>query len=114
MLLRPIDKLQIFAIFGASNPGLGSVPLIFVLTVTAIKDAVEDWRRTVLDTELNNSPVYRLVDWVNVNSSDDDISLWRRIKKACTRTVVSTYRKAKGLRKGQSKRSEKDPVADHP
>ncbi|EXJ62426.1 phospholipid-translocating ATPase [Cladophialophora yegresii CBS 114405] len=106
--------LSIFSIFGASNPGLGSVPLIFILTVTAIKDAVEDWRRTVLDTELNNSPVYRLVDWENVNSSDDDISLWRRFKKACTRLVISTYRAIKGLRKGQSKRSEKDAVGDHP
>ncbi|KIW87134.1 uncharacterized protein Z519_12245 [Cladophialophora bantiana CBS 173.52] len=106
--------LSIFSIFGASNPGLGSVPLIFILTVTAIKDAVEDWRRTVLDTELNNSPVYRLVDWENVNSSDDDISLWRRIKKACTRSVISTYRWMKTLRKGQPKRSEKDAVADHP
>ncbi|OQV04184.1 hypothetical protein CLAIMM_09106 isoform 1 [Cladophialophora immunda] len=106
--------LSIFSIFGASNPGLGSVPLIFILSVTAIKDAVEDWRRTVLDTELNNSPVYRLVDWDNVNSSDDDISLWRRLKKACTRSVVSTYRWMRSLRKGQPKRSEKDVVADHP
>ncbi|KIX96727.1 uncharacterized protein Z520_07446 [Fonsecaea multimorphosa CBS 102226] len=106
--------LSIFSIFGASNPGLGSVPLIFILTVTAIKDAVEDWRRTVLDTELNNSPVYRLVDWENVNSSDDDISLWRRVKKGCTRAVITTYRWMKSLRRGQPKRSEKDAIADHP
>ncbi|KAH0846223.1 hypothetical protein AYO21_11708 [Fonsecaea monophora] len=106
--------LSIFSIFGASNPGLGSVPLIFILTVTAIKDAVEDWRRTVLDTELNNSPVYRLVDWNNVNSSDDDISLWRRVKKTCTRSVISTYRWIKSLRKGHPKPSEKDAVTDHP
>ena len=64
------------------------MPLIFILTVTAIKDGVEDWRRTVLDNELNNSPVYRLVDWVNVNSSEDNVSLWRRVKKACSRSVI--------------------------
>ncbi|KIX09872.1 uncharacterized protein Z518_00953 [Rhinocladiella mackenziei CBS 650.93] len=106
-----IAILSIFSIFGASNPGLAAVPLIFILTVTAIKDAVEDWRRTVLDTELNNSPVYRLVDWDNVNSSDDDISLWRRFKKACTRLVISTYRWLKNSKRRKSKRSEKDPTA---
>ncbi|KAK5231750.1 phospholipid transporting ATPase [Exophiala xenobiotica] len=100
--------LSIFSIFGASNPGLGSVPLIFILVVTSIKDAVEDWRRTVLDTELNNSPVYRLVDWNNVNSSQDDVSLWRRIKKSCTRSVISTYRWVKSISSKKQKRSEKD------
>ena len=61
-----------------------------------MKDAIEDWRRTVLDNELNNSSVHRLMDWTNVNSSADDISLWRRFKKATTRTIVSTYRFFKG------------------
>lgn len=59
---------------------------------TAIKDAIEDWRRTVLDNELNNSPVYRLVEWTNVNSTEDNVSLWRQLKKACTRATVATYR----------------------
>ena len=73
------------------------MPLIVILVVTAIKDATEDWRRTVLDNELNNSPVYRLVDWNNVNSSEDNVSLWRRIKKACTKAIISAYRGTKGL-----------------
>jgi phospholipid-translocating ATPase len=85
------------------------VPLIFILTVTAIKDAVEDWRRTLLDTELNNSPVYRLLDWENVNSSSDDISWWRGFKKSCTRSVISTYRALKRIGQKKSKRSEKNP-----
>ena len=63
------------------------MPILFILFVTAIKDAIEDWRRTVLDNELNNSPVHRLVDWNNVNSTEDGISLWRRIKKATSRGV---------------------------
>ena len=83
--------LQFFSIFGASNPGLGSVPLIVILFVTAVKDAIEDWRRTVLDNELNNSPIHRLVDWNNVNTSEDDVSLWRRIKKATTRGIMRTF-----------------------
>lgn len=78
------------------NPGLGSVPLIFILFVTAVKDALEDWRRTVLDNELNNSPVHRLVEWNNVNVSEGDISLWRRIKKATSRGIIATFRRLKG------------------
>ena len=63
-----------------------------ILFLTALKDAIEDWRRTVLDNELNNSPVHRLVDWNNVNTSEDDISLWRRIKKSTTRGIVWAFR----------------------
>ena len=57
-----------------------------------MKDAIEDYRRTILDNELNNSPVHRLVDYNNVNVSADDISLWRRIKKATSRTIAKTYK----------------------
>ncbi|TVY17095.1 Phospholipid-transporting ATPase DNF1 [Lachnellula arida] len=85
--------LAFFSIFGASNPGLNAVPLIVIVVITAIKDAIEDYRRTVLDNELNNSPVHRLIDWNNVNVSADDISLWRRIKKATSRFIATTWRK---------------------
>lgn len=67
------------------------MPLIVILFVTAVKDAIEDWRRTVLDNELNNSPVHRLVDCNNVNTSEDDVSLWRRIKKATTLGIIRTF-----------------------
>jgi len=63
-----------------------------IVFITAVKDAIEDYRRTVLDNELNNSAIHRLVDWTNVNVSTDDISLWRRIKKATTRFIVRTYK----------------------
>ncbi|KAI9838893.1 MAG: hypothetical protein M1819_004101 [Sarea resinae] len=95
--------LAIFPIFGASNPGLNAVPLIVILVITAIKDAIEDWRRTVLDNELNNSPVHRLVDWENVNVSEDNISLWRRIKKATTRFIVRLVRRWIVRKDGSSK-----------
>ena len=104
--------LDFFSIFGGASPGLNAVPLIFIVTVTAIKDAIEDWRRTMLDTELNNTPVYRLVDWTNVNSSEDHVSAWRRFKKACTRTVVSTYRLLRGLRGKKDRKGEKNVEED--
>lgn len=66
--------------------------------MTAIKDAVEDWRRTVLDTELNNAPVHRLVDFNNVNTAEDTVSLWRRIKKATSANIVKTWRAIKSVK----------------
>jgi phospholipid-translocating ATPase len=89
---------QIFSIFGASNPALNAVPLIVILVVTSIKDAVEDWRRTVLDNELNNAPIHRLVDFNNVNTAEDTVSLWRKIKKATTKSIISTWRLMKNVK----------------
>lgn len=34
---------------------------------------------------MNNSPVYRLLDWKNVNVIQDNVSTWRKVKKATTR-----------------------------
>ncbi|QKX57021.1 uncharacterized protein TRUGW13939_04129 [Talaromyces rugulosus] len=96
--------LGFFPIFGVASPGMNAVPLIVIIVVTAVKDGIEDWRRTVSDANLNNSPVYRLTDWLNVNASEEEVSTWRRIKKASTRTVISTYR--------AMKRKEKKAASD--
>lgn len=85
------------------------MPLIVIIFITAVKDAIEDWRRTVLDAELNNSPVHRLVDWYNVNSSEDNVSLWRRIKKASTKAVILLYRRMKSLQSRKSKKGKTYP-----
>ncbi|KAF8472612.1 hypothetical protein BDZ91DRAFT_652444 [Kalaharituber pfeilii] len=102
-----VTILSIFPIFGASNPALGSVPLIVILLITAIKDAIEDYRRTVLDNELNNTLVHLLIGWENGNVTDDHISLWRRIKKATSRGLrylVKQYKKQKQKdRKGKGR-----------
>ena len=78
-----------------------------------MKDAIEDFRRTNLDNDLNNSPVHRLVDWDNVNVSVDDISLWRRIKKATSRFISKTFRlltrKKKNVQKGEYKGRVQEP-----
>lgn len=71
--------------------------------ITAVKDAVEDYRRTILDNELNNSPVHRLIEWNNVNVNDDDISLWRRFKKATSRSMLGIWRKVKKNKKPPGK-----------
>ncbi|KAH8662013.1 hypothetical protein BX600DRAFT_308143 [Xylariales sp. PMI_506] len=104
--------LVIFPIFGGTNPGLNAVPLIFIVTVTAIKDAIEDYRRTVLDNELNNAPVHRLVGWENVNVEADNVSTWRKIKKASSRFFGSIWHAIESLWKKQPKKSGLQEMAD--
>ncbi|KAF4124648.1 phospholipid-translocating ATPase [Geosmithia morbida] len=89
--------LVFFPIFGGDNPTLNMVPLIFIVAVTAIKDAIEDSRRTVLDIELNNASVHRLHKWTNVNIADDQISLWRKFKKLNTRFLAWLWRSLQAL-----------------
>ncbi|KAJ4310165.1 phospholipid transporting ATPase [Fusarium piperis] len=89
--------LVIFPIFGGVNPGLNAVPLIFIITVTAIKDAIEDYRRTILDIELNNAPVHRLRNWTNVNVLEGDVSVWRQFKKANSQFFGLIWRSTQSL-----------------
>ena len=90
--------------------------MIVILFITAVKDAVEDWRRTVLDNELNNSPVQRLVEWNNVNTSADDVSLWRKTKKATSRGIVWLFRqwKSKTGKKSKSGKGYAQRALDEP
>uniref|UniRef100_A0A060SZE9 Phospholipid-transporting ATPase n=1 Tax=Blastobotrys adeninivorans TaxID=409370 RepID=A0A060SZE9_BLAAD len=84
--------LGAFPIFGVDDPGLAAVPVIVIVVITAIKDAVEDYRRTVLDMELNNTPTQILAYNPNYNVTDENISLWRKFKKANTRLMLRVVR----------------------
>ncbi|CAH6719200.1 phospholipid-transporting ATPase Dnf2p [[Candida] jaroonii] len=87
--------LGYFQIFGVPNPVLSMVPLIVILTLTAIRDAIEDSRRTVTDLEVNNQPTHILADlgtndnfhYENLNIADEKISLWRKFKKLNSRLL---------------------------
>lgn len=87
--------LGAFPIFGVLSPGLAAVPIIAIVVITAIKDAIEDYRRTVLDLEINNSITHVLQNIPNPNTEDDHVDPWRRFKKACTRISVRTIRALK-------------------
>ncbi|KAJ7581830.1 phospholipid-transporting ATPase 1 [Mycena floridula] len=63
--------LQLFSVFGAASGPIAVVPIAFILTVTAIKDAVEDYRRATLDEEVNTSAATKLGQWRNVNQPTD-------------------------------------------
>lgn len=48
-----------------------------------------------MDNELNNSPVHLLVDFDNVNTSEDKVGPWRKFKKACTRAMAWCWGRTK-------------------
>jgi phospholipid-translocating ATPase len=74
------------------------LPLVFILTVTAIKDGVEDYRRASLDEEVNNSAATKLGDWHNVNVPDDPRPWWEKLLGLNKPGMVS-----KGVRKLREK-----------
>ncbi|ODV81057.1 phospholipid-translocating P-type ATPase [Suhomyces tanzawaensis NRRL Y-17324] len=89
--------LGAFQIFGVDSPGLAAVPLIVIVCITAIKDAFEDYRRAISDSQLNNSPIHLLQGLENPNVLVNEVSLWRRFKKRCSRiTGKVTHGIAKG------------------
>ncbi|KAF2149618.1 P-type ATPase [Myriangium duriaei CBS 260.36] len=92
-----------FSIFGVTNPALSAVPLIVILVITAIKDGIEDFRRSSVDNELNNAPTHRLVGYDNVNTAEEHVSAWRRFKKANTRLMKTIW----SLYKGASKKKQR-------
>jgi phospholipid-translocating ATPase len=67
---------------------------MFILTVTAIKDAVEDYRRAVLDEEVNTSAATKLGNWRNVNQPKDPRNWFERLLG-----INSPGRVTKGVRK---------------
>lgn len=86
--------LPVFSVFGATTPQLASLPLIFILTVTAIKDGIEDYRRASLDEEVNTSAATKLGQWRNVNQPTDPRNWLERMLR-----INPPGRVTKGVRK---------------
>lgn len=66
-----LNTFSVFPVFGAASAQTAMLPLVFVITVTAIKDGVEDYRRATLDEEVNTSAATKLGNWRNVNIATD-------------------------------------------
>ena len=90
--------IQVFPVFGAAGAQISMLPLVFILTVTAIKDGIEDYRRAILDDQVNNSAATKLGDWRNVNQPRDSRSWLQRLLRVNAPGTVS-----KGVRKLRSK-----------
>ncbi|KZT71083.1 phospholipid-translocating P-type ATPase [Daedalea quercina L-15889] len=71
--------VQAFSVFGATTPQLAALPLIFIISITAIKDGIEDYRRARLDEEVNTSAATKLGQWRNVNQPTDPRSWIERL-----------------------------------
>lgn len=71
--------MQVFPVFGAPAPQTSALPLLFIISITAIKDAIEDYRRAVLDEEVNNSAATKLGQWKNVNQPTDPRNWFERL-----------------------------------
>lgn len=97
-----IAVLSSWKIFGVDNPGLSAVPIIAIVAITAIRDGIEDYRRYLLDGELNNGVTTILHGVDNPNVIAENVSLWRRFKKRSSRGLswfgrTITFRKQKNL-----------------
>ncbi|CCM05301.1 uncharacterized protein FIBRA_07515 [Fibroporia radiculosa] len=85
---------QVFSIFGATTPQLAALPLLFILSITALKDGIEDYRRAQLDEEVNTSASTKLGQWHNVNQPADPRSWFERLLR-----LNPPGRVTKGVRK---------------
>lgn len=112
-----MNILGFISIFGTPNPALNLVPLIVIVIITAIKDAIEDSRRTILDMEVNNTPTHILKGIENFNVNEGNISAWRKFKKLNSRALFaflhwcSSTLTAKGREKARMERITKENLA---
>ncbi|KAJ3333528.1 hypothetical protein HDU76_007058 [Blyttiomyces sp. JEL0837] len=67
--------LQAFPPFDNVSVGLTAAPIIFIVGVTAVKDAIEDWRRHKSDETVNKAKTYLLQGWSNRNFPGDSGSI---------------------------------------
>ncbi|OWB54686.1 hypothetical protein B5S28_g539 [[Candida] boidinii] len=79
--------LSAFQIFGVPNPALSAVPLIVIVILTSIKDAIEDSRRTISDLETNNQITHILKGIDNPQFTGENVSAWRKFKKLNSRLL---------------------------
>ncbi|KAI1299680.1 hypothetical protein EDD11_006442 [Mortierella claussenii] len=90
-----VAGLSIAPILGGFAPFLTFLPLIFIITVTAIKDAIEDWKRRKSDEAFNNAPVILLKNWTNTNINSGASSKLQIIQS----TVSNLFNLVIGTRK---------------
>lgn len=68
----------------------------------------------MLDNELNNAPVHRLLGWNNVNVKEDNVSTWRRFKKANSRIFGRIWRLIQSTWKKEKKQGRSGPSSPRP
>ncbi|KAI4332833.1 hypothetical protein L6164_017710 [Bauhinia variegata] len=84
LIIAILNQLPQLAVFGR---GVSILPLAFVLLVTAVKDAYEDWRRHKSDKVENNRLASVLVDGQFQDKKWKDISVGEIIKLHASETI---------------------------
>ncbi|OBZ91812.1 Phospholipid-transporting ATPase DNF1 [Choanephora cucurbitarum] len=64
--------LQCFPIFGVVEPAVSALPIIAILIITGIKDAIEDTKRNKSDQRVNRARTLTLIHWKNVNLPEQE------------------------------------------
>ncbi|KAF8967406.1 hypothetical protein BGZ46_000170 [Entomortierella lignicola] len=90
-----VAALGVVHIFGGYAPFLSFLPLIFIIVVTAIKDAIEDWKRRKSDEAFNNAPTIILTNWTNTNIPSSGYSRGERFMAAIVRLFSCLSRPVK-------------------
>src|SRR5581483_1588463 len=62
--------LQWFPEFATIVPIISALPFIIILSITAIKDGFEDFKRHITDRSVNNRKTWTLGNWKNVNYAE--------------------------------------------
>nr|CAB3500955.1 unnamed protein product [Digitaria exilis] len=81
MALNMVPQLGVF------SPAASAMPLAFVLAVTAVKDAYEDWRRHRSDKNENNRTVSVLMDGVFQPKRWKDVQVGEVLRVAANETL---------------------------
>ena len=84
------------------------LPLLAILSITAIKDGIEDYRRQQMDESVNNSAVTRLGDWRNVNLAEYKRGFFARLfgLSGGAAAVDRSAKISKGVRKLREKEGD--------
>ncbi|KNE61131.1 phospholipid-translocating P-type ATPase, flippase [Allomyces macrogynus ATCC 38327] len=77
--------LQFIPTLEVADPSFAALPIILIVAATAMKDAVEDFRRRLQDNRLNEATTATLQGWTNVNVAPPS---WQtRVVRAITAPV---------------------------
>jgi phospholipid-translocating ATPase len=69
--------IQMLPVFGVQSPVLTLLPICTVVTITAIKDAIEDYQRHKVDQQYNQNLTHTIQGYQNTNYSDIPMfNLW--------------------------------------
>ncbi|ORY05623.1 phospholipid-translocating P-type ATPase [Basidiobolus meristosporus CBS 931.73] len=87
--------LQFLPYVGVSSPIFSIMPLITVISITAIKDGVEDYKRHRTDLNYNSSKTQLLQNWINTNHPLQQPTIWQRIQYSVSDVVTAPLYKYK-------------------